>query len=188
MAIACLNRDMTKKDILDNAITIIAEDGFEALTLQRLAESLNIRKPSLYYHFESKEAIIEALYEHFRAEIRKLGFSLDFKAEALDILKTTFFHYNAIFSDPELSKYISFIDQRRDIDEEAYEISESLSLMIQAQSSAVIENLIERGKLHFADKPLLATLFSSELQMRLRNGAEDEENENFLISFVKSFS
>ncbi len=179
---------MTKQDILDNAVTIIAEDGFEALTLQRLAESLQIKKPSLYYHFESKEAIIHALYEYFRLKIRKLGFSLDFRSDALSILKTTFFHYNTIFSDPELSKYISFIDQRRDIDEEAYEISESLSLMIQAQSTAVIENLIERGKLHFSDKALLSSLFSSELQMRLRNAADEEDNENFLASFVKSFS
>lgn len=40
------------------ALEIIDEDGLEALSIERLAVRLDVRGPSLYYHFDSKADIL----------------------------------------------------------------------------------------------------------------------------------
>ena len=70
------------------------------------------------------------------------------------------------------------------IDDEAFEIKNSLDLMIEAQSDAVIENLIDRKKLFFPNKKLLSFLFSASAKESLKR----EESESFIEDFISSFS
>lgn len=51
------------------ALEIIDSEGLEALSLPRLAAQLNVRAPSLYYHFRDKAAILEAVARAIIAEI-----------------------------------------------------------------------------------------------------------------------
>ncbi len=51
----------TKKEILDAALTVFSEKGYEGAFLRDIAASLGITKPALYKHFESKEALWDAM-------------------------------------------------------------------------------------------------------------------------------
>ena len=51
------------------ALEIIDAEGLDALSLPRLAAQLNVRAPSLYYHFRDKAAILEAVARSIVAEI-----------------------------------------------------------------------------------------------------------------------
>jgi AcrR family transcriptional regulator len=46
--------------IVAQAIAIIDADGLDALSTRRLAQELNVRAPSLYNHFGTKEEILDA--------------------------------------------------------------------------------------------------------------------------------
>ncbi|HCZ2724145.1 TetR family transcriptional regulator, partial [Pseudomonas aeruginosa] len=48
-----------KDKIIDNAITLFSEKGYDGTTLDDIAKSVNIKKASLYYHFDSKKSIYE---------------------------------------------------------------------------------------------------------------------------------
>jgi AcrR family transcriptional regulator len=50
-------RQAREEAILDAARTRIAEIGYEAMTMEELAEQVGISKPTLYQHFASKEAL-----------------------------------------------------------------------------------------------------------------------------------
>lgn len=52
---------VTDSTIVDTAWTLIERDGVEALSLARLAAELGIKAPSLYRHFESKSALLQAV-------------------------------------------------------------------------------------------------------------------------------
>ncbi len=54
-------RDARAAAILDGAMAILAAEGLEALTLGRLAKSLDVVPAALYRYFDSKDALVAAL-------------------------------------------------------------------------------------------------------------------------------
>ena len=55
---------MTKEDILEAAAGIFGEKGFDATSMQDIAEAVNLQKASLYYHFDSKQEILADILDH----------------------------------------------------------------------------------------------------------------------------
>ncbi len=53
----------TKAEILDVALELFTEHGYETTSLREIAERLGITKAALYYHFSSKEDIVRTLVE-----------------------------------------------------------------------------------------------------------------------------
>lgn len=55
---------MTTKDrILDSALTLFSEKGYDGVGVDLIAENAGIKGPSLYKHFKGKEDILNALIE-----------------------------------------------------------------------------------------------------------------------------
>jgi AcrR family transcriptional regulator len=55
-------REATRRDILDAAWSVARRDGLTAITLREVGELVGMRAPSLYSHFESKNAIYDAMF------------------------------------------------------------------------------------------------------------------------------
>ena len=55
-------REATRREILDAAWLIARRDGLTAITLREVGELVGMRAPSLYSHFESKNAIYDAMF------------------------------------------------------------------------------------------------------------------------------
>ncbi len=53
----------TRQDILDAALTLFAEQGYDKTSLREIAEQVGVTKAALYYHFPSKEQILVGLFE-----------------------------------------------------------------------------------------------------------------------------
>ncbi|QEL23372.1 TetR/AcrR family transcriptional regulator [Bosea sp. F3-2] len=51
----------SRRLILDHAARLLRSGGYHQTTLREIAEAVGIRKASLYYHFGSKEEIVEAV-------------------------------------------------------------------------------------------------------------------------------
>ena len=52
----------TRQRILDVALDLFTEQGFDGTSLREIAERLSVTKAALYYHFESKDDILLALH------------------------------------------------------------------------------------------------------------------------------
>lgn len=55
-------REATRREIVDAAWEIARQDGLGAVTLRQVAARVGMRSPSLYSHFESKNAIYDAMF------------------------------------------------------------------------------------------------------------------------------
>jgi AcrR family transcriptional regulator len=55
-------REATRREILDIAWVIARRDGLGALTLREVADRMGMRPPSLYSHFDSKNAVYDAMF------------------------------------------------------------------------------------------------------------------------------
>jgi len=61
----------TKGRILYMALSMFYERGYDKVSTREIAESVGIKVASIYNHFESKEKILEALYDFYIAECKK---------------------------------------------------------------------------------------------------------------------
>jgi len=52
----------TRDKILDVALELFTDQGFDGTSMRQIAERLHISKPAIYYHFASKEEILMALH------------------------------------------------------------------------------------------------------------------------------
>jgi AcrR family transcriptional regulator len=55
-------REATRREILDAAWLIARRDGLTAVTLREIAARIGMRPPSLYSHFDSKNAVYDAMF------------------------------------------------------------------------------------------------------------------------------
>lgn len=93
-----------KKDvssrILDAATRLFAERGFEATSLQSVADAVGIRKPSLLYHFPSKDelrkAVLDNLLAHWNQVLPRLLMAATSGREQFDaVIKETVAFFTA---------------------------------------------------------------------------------------------
>ncbi len=64
----------TKAAIVDAALLLIAQGGFEALTMRKLSAAVGLQVGALYYHFNDKQALLVFLLgQHFDRLLSKLG-------------------------------------------------------------------------------------------------------------------
>ncbi len=54
----------TKQKILDVAINLIAQNGYDAVSMQDIAQTVGIKKASLYYHFTGKDQILKEILQY----------------------------------------------------------------------------------------------------------------------------
>jgi AcrR family transcriptional regulator len=54
--------ESTRERILDVALELFTDQGFDGTSMREIAARLGISKPAIYYHFASKEEILMALH------------------------------------------------------------------------------------------------------------------------------
>lgn len=58
-----------KWEIFKSAVFAFAEQGYENVSMRQLAEMNHMQAASLYYHFESKEILLELMYEFYSKNV-----------------------------------------------------------------------------------------------------------------------
>ncbi|AAS40086.1 MULTISPECIES: TetR/AcrR family transcriptional regulator [Bacillus] len=79
----------TSQNIVEASFKLMAEHGIEKMSLSMIAKEVGISKPAIYYHFSSKEALVDFLFEeifsgyHFMSYFDKEQYTRENFAEKL---------------------------------------------------------------------------------------------------------
>lgn len=87
------SEEESRKLMMNAAIKIVAERGFEGFTTKRWAATAGVAEGSLYYHFKSKDDLLEQTFFYIDSEIAELY------SDVTDV-------YKDVKSPEELSKYL----------------------------------------------------------------------------------
>ena len=96
-------KEEVRSSILDTAWQIVKEEGWQSLTIRKVAEAIEYSVPVIYDHFESKEAILIEFtnqgYLLLTDKIRKAKAKSDDPATQLQFMADAY--WNFAFKNPE---------------------------------------------------------------------------------------
>ncbi|MDR1617394.1 MAG: TetR/AcrR family transcriptional regulator [Syntrophomonadaceae bacterium] len=94
------SENSTRQKIINVAVDLFAENGYDTTSLRDIAKLVGIKPASIYNHFKAKADIIEAIYDMFMEEQQAVLPDLNSflkRAETdppLEVLMGTNFHYS----------------------------------------------------------------------------------------------
>ncbi len=65
----------TKEKILNEAMKLFAQLSYDAVSIRNITKSLGLNEASLYNHYNSKEELLNAIFEKMNEDLIKPGFS-----------------------------------------------------------------------------------------------------------------
>ena len=151
----------TKEKILETALALFAENGYNGTSMEQIAQDVGIKTPSLYKHFKGKEDILNSLIdiaearyeENFGSDknIGKLPESID------EFLRSTTERIRFTINDPIIRKMRIFLVQEQFRNERIAEITTRHQMDgIQKMYQKIIEDLMNKGLFQKDDPALLA--------------------------------
>ena len=151
----------TKERILDEALTLFAERGYNGTGVDLIAERVGIKGPSLYKHFKSKEDILNTLID--AAEVR---YDESFGSEEHigsipenreDFIRMAMDKIAFTIRDPMIRKIRIFLVQEQFRSERLAEITTRHQLDgIQKMYVKILEGMIQKGTIKKDDPEMLA--------------------------------
>ena len=60
---------LTREEIVEAAARVLEREGYEALTMRRLAEELGVQAPALYWHVRGRDELEGLLLDHLVADL-----------------------------------------------------------------------------------------------------------------------
>ena len=143
----------TKERILDEALTLFAEKGYDGTSMDLIAERVGIKGPSLYKHYKGKEEILNALidaaeerYEEYFGSEKNIG-KLPENMEEISFT----------MRDPMIRRIRMFLVQEQFRNDRLAEITTRHQLYgIQRMYARIIEAMMNEGLFTRDDPEMLA--------------------------------
>jgi AcrR family transcriptional regulator len=63
--------DDTHQEMIETAVRLISEKGLDSLSISAVARALGINRTTVYYHFDSREALIKAVKDWSAAQLAR---------------------------------------------------------------------------------------------------------------------
>jgi AcrR family transcriptional regulator len=161
----------TKDIILDIAIELFAEKGYNRVSIREIAKAVGIKGSSIYNHFKSKEDIMETMLSLYMEESDKYfgGFYMDMNIDNLiesitieEMLEKSLLMSIGFMGVPKVNKIFKVITAELSYNSKCREffLREFITVP-RVTLREIFEKLIECGKVKAEDPELLAMEFYS---------------------------
>lgn len=161
----------TKETILDVAIELFADKGYNRVSIREIAQAVGIRGSSIYNHFESKEALLDAVLRLYKEESdRYFGsyyqdLNLDKLIETFsveELLERSLMMSMGFMGIPKVDRVFRVITAELSYNSRCREFfMEEFIMAPRAALSEIFRKLMKKGLVKAADPMLLANEFYS---------------------------
>lgn len=181
---------MTKDRILDEALTLFAENGYDGTGVDQIAERVGIKAPSLYKHFKGKEDILNALidsaeayYEASFGSLEHIGNLPENKDEFIQMAlgKIAF-----TMHDPMIRKIRMFLIQEQFRNERLADVTTKHQLDgLQGMYTKIIEEMMNEGLFVKDDPALLATELTAPVVLLISKADRQPQYEQEIMGSIE---
>ena len=151
----------TKERILDAALTLFAENGYDGTSVEQIANIVGIKAPSLYKHYKGKEDILNALIDSAEARYEVLFGSENNTGKTprsrKEFIEVTMRRIAFTMRDPVIRKTRMLLVQEQFRNERISEVTTRHQLDgVQRMFTKIIKGMVDEGIVIDDDPELLA--------------------------------
>ena len=180
----------TKERILEAALTLFAENGYDGTSMEQIAAGVGIKAPSLYKHFKGKEDILNTLID--RAEARyEENFGSEKNVGRLpessgEFVAMTMNRVRFTMTDPMIGKIRRFLVQEQFRSPRLAEITtRHQNEGIQKMYQKIIEGMMAAGLWQKENPALMALEITAPVVLLLARVDRQPENEKEALRIIE---
>lgn len=182
----------TKDRILDSALTLFSEKGYDGVGVDLIAENAGIKGPSLYKHFKSKEDILDALIEkaeryyiaNFGSENHpgKTPSSMD------ELISQSLKRIEFTLSDPMIKKVRRLLTMEQFRNHRIALLTTKYNIdSVQGIYHKLFQSMMDNGIMRKGDPALLSMSFASPVSLLIQMCDREPEREKEAMERIEEF-
>ena len=180
----------TKEKILDAALTLFAENGYDGTSVDQIAGIVGIKAPSLYKHYKGKEDILNALIDYAEARYEELFGSENnigkVPQSREDFIKVTLKRISFTIKDPVIRKTRMLLVQEQFRNERISEATTRHQLDgIQGMFAKIIKGMMDEGIVVEDDPELLAVELTAPAVLQIARSDRQPQYEEECMEYIE---
>ena len=180
----------TKEKILDAALTLFAENGYDGTSVEQIANIVGIKAPSLYKHYKGKEDILnslidsaEARYDEMFGSENHIGRIPETREE---FIKVTMGRVSFTMRDPMIRKIRMLLVQEQFRNERISEVTTKHQLDgIQGMFAKIIKGMMDAGIVVKDDPKLLAVELTAPAVLQIARSDRQPQCEDECLECIE---
>ena len=180
----------TKQKILDEALTLFAEKGYDGTGVDLIAERVGIKGPSLYKHYKGKEEILNALidvaeerYEEMFGSEKNIG---KIPKDREEFIKVTMERISFTMRDSMIRKIRMLLVQEQFRNERISEVTTRHQLDgIQRMFAKIIKGMMDAGIVVKDDPKLLAVELTAPAVLQIARSDRQPQCEEECLECIE---
>ena len=180
----------TKEKILDAALTLFAENGYNGTSVEQIAKAVGIKAPSLYKHYKGKEDILNALidsaearYEEMFGSERNIGKIPESREE---FIKVTMGRILFTMRDPVIRKTRMFLVQEQFRNQRTSEVTTMPQLDgVQRMFAKILKGMMDKGLVKEDDPELLSVELTAPAVLQIARSDRQPQCEKDALECIE---
>ena len=184
--------DSVRAKILNAALDLFSQKGFEAASMDEIAAAAGMKGPNLYKYFKGKDAIFMEIHKISDARMKERSTKANIVNSGKDLKALSKAQIEFTMKDPDiikLRKVLNIEQFRNDLMRKQTSLHQFDMLM--DQFTEIFKDLMERGLIEQTDPEVLALEYfapvSVLIQLNDREPDRGDEIERMIDTFLDSF-
>ena len=188
-----MRRETTTKDrILDSALTLFAEKGYDGVGVDLIAEKAGLKGPSLYKHFKGKEEILEILIGRVEDYYEKnFGSTIHpgmIPNSMEELLEVSLHRLQFTLHDDMIKKTRRILTMEQFRNPRIAKLATSHGLeRVQKMYQVIFEQMMEKGVMKKGDARMFAMSFIAPISLLIQMCDREPEREEEAFSWMREY-
>ncbi len=180
----------TKEKILDAALTLFAENGYDGTSVEQIAGIVGIKAPSLYKHYKGKEDILNALIDTAEARYEELFGSENhigkIPENREEFIKVTMGRVSFTMRDPMIRRIRMLLVQEQFRNGRISEVTTRHQLDgVQRMFAKIIKGMMDEGIVVEDDPELLAVELTAPAVLQIARSDRQPQCEEECLEYIE---
>lgn len=187
-----MDKKTTKDRILDSALTLFAEKGYDGVGVDLIAENAGIKGPSLYKHFNGKEDILVSLIEkvegyyqdHFGSVLSpgKIPRSMD------ELITLSLKRIDFTLHDPMIKKVRRMLTMEQFRNHRIALLTTKYTIdSVQGIYHKIFQTMMDNGIMRKADPEMLSMSFTAPVSLLIQMCDREPEREQEAMERIEEY-